>query len=85
MAEFFNNYSMEVIFSCNSSACNVVLRRTYGRVITAITWGVGHFFTKDILTGIVTMISGLAFGSVYLLTNRDVRRTYPILLIMFVL
>lgn len=57
----------------------------YGGIIVAITWGIGHFFTKDILTGIMTIISGLAFGSVYLLTNRDIRKTYPILWIMFVL
>lgn len=57
----------------------------YGGIIVAITWGIGHFFTKDILTGIVTIISGLAFGSVYLLTNRDIRKTYPILWLMFVL
>lgn len=57
----------------------------YGGIIVAITWGIGHFFTKDILTGIVTVISGLAFGSVYLLAGRDIRKTYPILWIMFVL
>ncbi len=57
----------------------------YGGIIVAITWGIGHFFTKDILTGIVTVISGMAFGSVYLLVNRDIRKTYPILWIMFVL
>lgn len=57
----------------------------YGGIIVAITWGIGHFFTKDIVTGIVTMISGLAFGSVYLLTNRDIMKTYPILWVMFVL
>ena len=57
----------------------------YGGIIVAITWGIGHFFTKDILTGIVTVISGLAFGSVYLLVNRDIRKAYPILWIMFVL
>lgn len=57
----------------------------YGGIIVAITWGIAHFFTKDILTGIVTVISGLAFGSVYLLVNRDIRKAYPILLIMFVL
>lgn len=56
----------------------------YGGIIVAITWGIGHFFTKDFTTGIVTMLSGLAFGSVYLLTNRDIRKTYPILWIMFV-
>lgn len=57
----------------------------YGGIIVAITWGIGHFFTKNILTGIVTVISGLAFGSVYLLVNRDIKKTYPILWIMFVL
>lgn len=57
----------------------------YGGIIVAVTWGIGHFFTKDVLTGIVTIISGLAFGSVYLLVNRDIRKAYPILLIMFVL
>lgn len=57
----------------------------YGGIIVAITWGIGHFFTKDILTGIITVISGLAFGSVYLLVNRDIRKAYPILWIMFVL
>ena len=57
----------------------------YGGIIVAITWGIGHFFTKDFLTGILCMISGLAFGSVYLLVNRDIRKTYPILWIMFVL
>lgn len=57
----------------------------YGGIIVAMTWGIGHFFTKDIATGIITVISGLAFGSVYLLVNRDIKKAYPILWIMFVL
>ena len=57
----------------------------YGGIILAVTWGIGHFFTKDILTGIVCMISGFAFGSVYLLVNRDIRKAFPILLAMFIL
>ena len=57
----------------------------YGGIIVALTWGVGHFFTKDIATGIITMISGLAFGSVYLLVNRDIKKAYIILWLMFVL
>jgi len=57
----------------------------YGGIILAITWGVAHFFTKDIMTGILCMISGMAFGSVYLLVNRDIKKAFPILLIMFVL
>ena len=57
----------------------------YGGIAIALTWGIGHFFTKDIMTGIACMISGFAFGSVYLLANRDIRKTFPIVLAMFVL
>lgn len=57
----------------------------YGGIVLAVTWGAGHFITKDILTGIVTVIMSLAFGSIYLLVNRDIRKAYPILFIMFVL
>jgi len=57
----------------------------YGGIILALTWGLAHFFTKDFTTGVITMVSGLAFGSVYLLTGRDVRRCYPVMLVMFVL
>ncbi len=57
----------------------------YGGIILALTWGMGHIFTKDYTTGIITMISGLAFGSVYLLTGRDVRKCYPVMFAMFVL
>ncbi len=57
----------------------------YGGIILAVTWGVGHFITKDIITGIVTAIMSLAFGSIYLLVNRDISKAYPILFIMFVL
>lgn len=57
----------------------------YGGIIVAITWGIGHFFTKDFVTGVVCMISGLAFGSVYLLVNRDIRKAFPILFVMFAL
>lgn len=57
----------------------------YGGIVVAITWGIAHFFTKDIVTGILCMISGFAFGSVYLLVNRDIRKAFPILFIMFAL
>ncbi len=57
----------------------------YGGIIVALTWGLGHFFTKDISTGIYSTISGLAFGSIYLLVNRDIKKAYMILWLMFVL
>ena len=57
----------------------------YGGIIVAATWGIAHIFTKDILTGFFTIVLGLAFGSIYLLVNRDIRKAYPILFVMFVL
>lgn len=57
----------------------------YGGIIIAATWGIGHFFSKDMLTGILCVIIGLAFGAAYLLTNRDIKKTYCILLIMFII
>lgn len=57
----------------------------YGGIVLAITWGTAHFFTKDIVTGILSMFAGITFGSVYLLVNRDIRKAFPILLAMFVL
>ena len=57
----------------------------YGGMLAAVTWGIAHFFTKGSSTGIGSMISALAFGCVYLLVNRDIRKAYPIIWIMFVL
>ena len=60
-------------------------RIPYGGLLAAVTWGTAHFFTKGSATGIGIMISALAYGCVYLLLNRDVRKAYPIIWLMFVL
>ena len=57
----------------------------WGGMLAAVTWGIAHFFTKGSSTGIGIMISALAYGCVYLLVNRDIRRAYPIIWLMFVL
>lgn len=57
----------------------------YGSIMLALTWGMVHFLTKGISTGIGTTISSLIFGEVYLLTNRNTKKTYLILLLLFVL
>ena len=57
----------------------------YGGVLAAVTWGIAHFFTKGSATGVGIMLSALAYGCVYLLVERDVRKAYPIILLMFVL
>lgn len=57
----------------------------YGGIIAGLTWGLAHIFTKGSLsTGLTCAFSGFAFGSVYLLAGRDIRKTFPIVFIMFV-
>lgn len=58
----------------------------YGGILAGLTWGLAHIFTKGSLsTGLLCAFSGFSFGSVYLLTNRDIRKTFPIVFVMFVL
>ena len=58
----------------------------YGGILVAFTWGLGHWFTKGSLgTGIYTAIGGFVFGSVYLLTRRNIKLSYLFLCIMFIL
>lgn len=57
----------------------------YGGIILALTWGIGHLVSKDILTAILCIVVSLAYGSIYLLTNRDFWKTHVILSIMFIL
>ncbi len=69
-------------------ACEVWLHREkipYGGMICGLTWGLAHMFTKDILTGIFGLMLGFAMGYVYLLANRDLKRAYVLLFLMFVL
>lgn len=58
----------------------------YGGIICAVTWGLGHIFTKgSVRTGLLSALSGFMYGVVYLLLNRDIKKTYPVLFVMFML
>lgn len=57
----------------------------YGGIVAALTWGLGHILTKGSLSaGLLTAISGFIFGVTYLLVNKDSKKTYFLLLVMFV-
>lgn len=57
----------------------------YGGIILALTWGLAHIFTKgDVRVGLLSGLLASAFGVVYLLVNRDIKKTFLILFIMFV-
>lgn len=58
----------------------------YGGIILALTWGLAHIFTKgSISVGLLSALAGFTYGIVYLLVNRDIKKTLPILFIMFML
>jgi hypothetical protein len=58
----------------------------YGGIVVALTWGLAHIFTKgSLFTGLVIAAYGFAFGTVYLLLNRNLKWTYLVLCMMFML
>ena len=58
----------------------------FGGIVAALTWGLGHIFTKsDLMTGLYSALSGFMFGSVYLLVNKDFKKTLYVLYIMFII
>ena len=84
----FEMVLVTLILVFGQRACEKWFKREnipYGGIVIAITWGMAHFLSKDFSTGIICMYLGLAYGSIYLLVNRDIRKTYLILWVMFVL
>lgn len=58
----------------------------YGGILCGITWGLAHILTKSSLeVGLLSVILGFGFGAVYLLLNRDIRKTILIIYLMFIL
>lgn len=58
----------------------------YGGIICGITWGLAHAFTKgSIWIGLQGIVLGVLLGVTYLLVNRDIKKTYIALFIMFAL
>lgn len=77
-----------LIIVFGQKACEVWFQRTnipYGGIICGFTWGLAHVFTKNLLTGLLGLVLGFAMGGVYLLVNRDLRKAYIVLFLMFVL
>ena len=77
-----------LIIVFGQKACEVWFHREnfpFGGIICGLTWGLAHMFTKDILTGILGLLLGVALGSAYLVVNRDLRKAYVVSFFMFVL
>lgn len=57
----------------------------YGGIVCGLTWGLAHVFTKNLLTGLLGVLLGVALGSVYLVVKRDLKKAYAVMFLMFVL
>lgn len=77
-----------LIIVFGQKACEMWFHRKnfpYGGIICGLTWGLAHAFTKNPLTGVLGLVLGFAMGYVYLLVNRDLKKAYMILFLMFIL
>lgn len=70
-------------------ACEVWFKNPripYGGIVCGITWGFAHTFTKgSLMVGLQGIVVGFLFGAAYLLLNRDIKKTYIVLVLMFIL
>lgn len=77
-----------LIIVFGQKACEVWFHKEnfpYGGIICGMTWGLAHIFTKSLVTGLLGLVLGVALGSVYLVVNRDLRKAYVVMFLMFVL
>lgn len=58
----------------------------WGGIFVGLTWGLIHILTKgELSVGLLSCLSGLLFGIVYLVCKKNLRFAYPIIFLMFVL
>lgn len=85
----FETVLFTLILIFGQKACEVWFKKEnipYGGIVVAVTWGLGHILTKgSITTGLLCALAGFSYGVVYLLVNRDIKKAFPILCIMFML
>jgi hypothetical protein len=58
----------------------------WGGILCGLTWGLVHILTQgSLFVGLYSAIGALVFGVVYLLLKKNVRFTYPVIALMFML
>ena len=58
----------------------------FGGILVGLTWGLAHWASKGTLgAGLYAAVGGFVFGAAYVLTNRNVKLSYLLLCIMFIL
>jgi hypothetical protein len=71
-------------FECWTKKINI----PWGGIVCGLTWGIVHIISRgffDPFNGIGATIVGFMFGIAYLLVNRDIKKAWIVLFLMFVL
>lgn len=58
----------------------------WGGILLGLTWGLVHALTKgQLIIGLYGLISGILYGTMYLVTKKNIRIAYPLITCMFIL
>lgn len=82
-------FLISLVIVYGQKACEIWFKKDnipYGGIILGLTWGLGHILSKGSITvGLLSTIAGVLFGAVYLLVNRDYKKAFPIITLLFML
>lgn len=57
----------------------------YGGLLLALTWGLIHILLQGTMTGVYAVFMSLLYGMVYILLHKNIRYSYVMIAIIFVL
>lgn len=82
-------FLISLIIVYGQKACETWFKKEnipYGGIVLGLTWGLGHILSKGSITiGLLSAFAGILFGAVYLLVNRDYKKAFPIITLLFML
>lgn len=85
----FETILFMLIIVFGQKACELWLgheKIPYGGILCGLTWGLGHILSKgSLLVGIHSLLWGILLGVAYLVVNREIRKAWVLLFLMFVL
>lgn len=57
----------------------------FGGIFLGCTWGLVHILTQDFKTGMYALVSAVVYGIIYVLLNKNIRWSYLLILILFII